>query len=75
MTGAAALCAAWLCGCGAALAAQPETDTIGGPVYGLDAVIVTASREPELARDADADVSVITADDIERITTPMWRKR
>lgn len=66
MTGAAALCAAWLCGCGAALAAQPETDTIGGPVYGLDAVIVTASREPELARDADADVSVITADEIEK---------
>lgn len=66
MTGAAALCAAWLCGCGAALAAQPETDTMGGPVYGLDAVIVTASREPELARDADADVSVITADDIEK---------
>lgn len=66
MTGAAALCAAWLCGCGAALAAQPETDTMGGPVYGLDAVIVTASREPELARDADADVSVITADEIEK---------
>lgn len=66
MTGAAALCAAWLCGCGAALAAQPETDTMEGPVYGLDAVIVTASREPELARDADADVSVITADEIEK---------
>lgn len=66
MTGAAALCAAWLCGCGAALAAQPETGTMGGPVYGLDAVIVTASREPELARDADADVSVITADEIEK---------
>ena len=65
ITGAAALCAAWLCG-GAALAAQPETDPMGGPVYGLDAVIVTASREPELARDADADVSVITADDIEK---------
>ncbi len=66
MIGAAALCAAWLCGCGAALAAQPETDTMEGPVYGLDAVIVTASREPELARDADADVSVITADEIEK---------
>lgn len=66
MTGAAALCAAWLCGCGAALAAQPETGTMGGTVYGLDAVIVTASREPELARDADADVSVITADEIEK---------
>lgn len=29
-------------------------------------MIVTASREPELARDADADVSVITADEIEK---------
>lgn len=35
------------------------------PVYTLDQVVVTANREPEKVIDSNADISVVTAKDIE----------
>lgn len=36
------------------------------PVYSLDAIVVTANRTPEKQLDANADVSIVTAKDIEQ---------
>lgn len=50
-----------LCAAGGAMTVHAEDM----PVYTLDQVVVTANREPEKVIDSNADISVVTAKDIE----------